>query len=631
MNKIYIVSSIALPDGFAGHCGASEVCRTDVSQLHRAGAEDVIISISDSYPGKYDAAMGKVCAENGCTGLKIYFSEEYIVFAFMTPGGVNCTDCWLEHLKDNGTEYVLCGRKDGYPPDNYYMHMLFTDMFLGPLINNRADVSGDSSIYVFSFRTRRLDRHKVIKHERCSIHSKPEYISSAGMLLTDRGEKLNDSYRVRSDIDTEQIKSDLCDSMSGIIRNIYKDMNSSIIPLVVCEMMTSGGRIINGSYGRSMSFSSSERSAILEMLERYSVMWPKNGTEIIRSSYEAIKDKAYDPEKLLLPYHRGRNSSFCEYSPSLEFDWVKAYRVTGGEEVLVPAQIAYYDLDEVRTDVRRFVYETSNGSALGGSLQEAVLYGMFEVIERDSFMNAWYNRLSLPAIDITTIKSERLKRLIAQAEKHYEMHFYNSTSDNGIPSVICIAFNRDSDSLVSTYMAAGCHIDAEAAVESALVEVISSIPVYERGFMSKQERADELLADPEKVSGMEDHVLLYSRHQLREQYRFLLDSEEKCSIEEMQHTTADICKSRDLHEILDYVYSALLKNCDDILVVDCTNDIIRKYGLYAVKVLIPGMQPMTFGNQNKRINMERLAKTAAVSGYRSGAGEGINLFPHPFP
>ena len=41
---------------------------------------------------------------------------------------------------------------------------------------------------------------------------------------------------------------------------------------------------------------------------------------------------------------------------------------------------------------------TSSGLACHGSLEEASLSGLFELVERDAFMLVWSNRLSLPRL-----------------------------------------------------------------------------------------------------------------------------------------------------------------------------------------------------------------------------------------
>ena len=37
--------------------------------------------------------------------------------------------------------------------------------------------------------------------------------------------------------------------------------------------------------------------------------------------------------------------------------------------------------------------------ACGATLEEAILSGLLELVERDAFLIAWYNRLSLPLVD----------------------------------------------------------------------------------------------------------------------------------------------------------------------------------------------------------------------------------------
>ena len=67
--------------------------------------------------------------------------------------------------------------------------------------------------------------------------------------------------------------------------------------------------------------------------------------------------------------------------------------------------------------------------------------------------------------------------------------------------------------------------------------------------------------------------------------------------------------------------------------VDQTFANIEKLGLACVKVLAPGLLPVTFGHQYRRISYARLNKLAALKGepapdYHAG---NINPHPHNFP
>jgi len=64
----------------------------------------------------------------------------------------------------------------------------------------------------------------------------------------------------------------------------------------------------------------------------------------------------------------GSTERLVRYSPDLEMSWVWAFSFARGRPALVPEQIAYYG--RITPPRERFVIETSNGCALGGTLEE---------------------------------------------------------------------------------------------------------------------------------------------------------------------------------------------------------------------------------------------------------------------
>lgn len=71
-------------------------------------------------------------------------------------------------------------------------------------------------------------------------------------------------------------------------------------------------------------------------------------------------------------------------------------------------------------------------------------YGIMEVVERDSFLITWYAELTLPRIDPFSTDDQELKLMIerVRAVGGYDLYFFNSTMENGIPSVLVLAKNR---------------------------------------------------------------------------------------------------------------------------------------------------------------------------------------------
>jgi len=69
----------------------------------------------------------------------------------------------------------------------------------------------------------------------------------------------------------------------------------------------------------------------------------------------------------------------------------------------------------------------------------------------------------------------------------------------------------------------------------------------------------------------------------------------------------------------------------DIVVVDQTAPEHRPCGLHCVKVLMPGILSMTFGQHNRRVNLERLRQIPASLGYHSQPLTEAEINPHPHP
>jgi ribosomal protein S12 methylthiotransferase accessory factor len=108
-----------------------------------------------------------------------------------------------------------------------------------------------------------------------------------------------------------------------------------------------------------------------------------------------------------------------------------------------------------------------------------------------------------------------------------------------------------------------------------------------------------------------------------EQVRSLLDSAGSAAF---RHT--------DLRDDLLAVLDRYLQTGLDVIAVDQTTPEHRLRDLACVKVLIPGLVPMTFGHHNRRVvGLPRLHVVPQLLGYRSRplTDDELNPAPHPFP
>ncbi|MCC5801861.1 TOMM precursor leader peptide-binding protein [Rossellomorea vietnamensis] len=448
---------------------------------------------------------------------------------------------------------------------------------------------------------------------------------------------LNPSPKIRADsfrcTPLDELKSilvdDYLDNRTGLFNSKMYDLVTPFADASVNMPMISGGD--EGTAGRTQAYSDSELTAILEGLERHCGLEPRGKRTVVHDSYRNVEEHALNP--LEVGVHTDEQYAmpgfpFEKFDPDRRIDWVWGYSLIEERPILVPELLAYYSLG---CGSSGFVYETSNGCALGGTLEEAIFYGIMEVVERDSFLMTWYAELGLPRLDPFTAEDEELQLMIERmrAVAGYDLFLYNSTMENGIPSVFAMAKNRK-DTGLNLILAAGAHLDPVRAAKSAIQELAGMMLNLDEKLEKNRANYEKMLYDDSLVRQMDDHGMLYGLPQAEERFSFLKDRPLKSFQEEFKWNSRHADLTDDLKDILERFRSRKL----DVIVVDQTAPELVKNGLHCVKVLIPGMLPMTFGHHLTRLTgLERVLKIPAELGYRDRplTVDELNQKPHPFP
>ncbi|WP_025028229.1 TOMM precursor leader peptide-binding protein [Caldalkalibacillus mannanilyticus] len=488
-----------------------------------------------------------------------------------------------------------------------------------------------------------LINHYMDKDEQCSTCSTlPDDNPELAMIKLTGGKKLSPTkHRLREAPNSSVLKRLLVDKDTGKLKHIYKEIESKFIPMLGTESFGKKGNL-DHAFGRSYDYHSSEQFALLESLERYSNINNKKSVSHIYGSYNQLKDKAVNPRRLG-PHAKEQVSykgyEYPEYHDDLEYYWVWGWSMKENKEVLVPEQMVYYGDNLIREGTTRFVYETSNGCALGSSLDEAMLYGLFEMIERDNFLVSWYNKLELVEIDVekSNLKDVLQMKLFLE-DKGYRLHFFDMSMELKVPSIWGMVIDSKRNAIVKTYSAAGAHFNPENALRGAMIEVVSSLPVYEKIFLDSdlQERRDLMYYNSDETTKFEDHVLLYSHPEILERFDFLFNGKGgKASLQELFPEWYKEKKFHhdDLKDDIDCLLRKVFHYYDDIYVVNLTGELLKKTNLACVKVFVPGMLTMSFGHQYRRIILDRVLQGPVLAGRRTKPieVEHMNPFPHPFP
>ena len=117
---------------------------------------------------------------------------------------------------------------------------------------------------------------------------------------------------------------------------------------------------------------------------------------------------------------------------------------------------------------------SSTGLAAGGTLKDAILQGIYEILEHDAWMIGQANMIKLPLVDIATSKNENLKEKIARIEKlGYKVVVRDYSNDIGIP-VFRAWIVSENDYTAYAFNGFGASYDPEIALERAITEAVQS-------------------------------------------------------------------------------------------------------------------------------------------------------------
>jgi ribosomal protein S12 methylthiotransferase accessory factor len=284
-----------------------------------------------------------------------------------------------------------------------------------------------------------------------------------------------------------------------------------------------------------------------------------------------------------------------EYDPNTEsIEWVEGEDLVTGAPVSLPAEFVHYPPPS-----RRYRSAVTTGLGLGNSTVEALLAGLYEVIERDAMMLSWYSTfepLEL-AVDDETVETLTDR---AQAES-LSLTPLLLTQDVDIP-VVAVAAHRDE--WPSLAFGTGAHLDVTRATESAAAEAIQNW--MELRGMGEDDAAAAAGAIGQ-YAGMPDSVASF------------IDAETTVPAESVGPD--EVPRGRDqLEAVLDRIESADLNAYG----VDLTTRDVDAVGFDAIRAVVPSAQPLFLGDAYFG---ERARSVPEALGFEAR----LDRDHHPFP
>ncbi|KOU22469.1 hypothetical protein ADK51_20320 [Streptomyces sp. WM6368] len=435
------------------------------------------------------------------------------------------------------------------------------------------------------------------------------------------------------------LREALHDERFGPVRLLHRFEDSAFS--LTSAIVTDGRSVDDGGHGRARTYPDSERIALFEAVERHAGMRPTGRRTALRASFAELgPERALDPERLGLPdpaHHGHPGSPTVPYTPDLPLHWVHGWSLTHRRPTAVPEHVAYWDVPG--PDRPRVVYESSNGCGLGNSPEEAALYGLFEVAERDAFLMAWYAATPMRRIHLPADDTDSLLLADRAAAAGYRLLLLDATNDFAVPAVLAVCrYEGGHRQAPRMFLAASAHHDPRAAVRSAVAEVVTNVleaphRSFAQGGPRDAERLRPMLEHPELVLTLDDHVGLGTLPEAAPRLEFLFADTPAVPVAEAWPGAPEPVP--DLSDLLTGTVERLARAGLEVITVDQSEPGLRdRFGLHCVKAVVPGALPMTFGHVNRRtLGLTRLLDVPHRLGRtpRPARLEELPLHPHPFP
>jgi len=379
------------------------------------------------------------------------------------------------------------------------LNLAATEIFKWIVCGQNQELEG--SLITYDALKLKLDSHNLIKRPQCPIcGSAPIGLNrEPHPVVLGRRKKAfvaDGGHRSVAPEETWIKYQHLISPITGVVRSVEK-VSPNFSPLFHsyvarhhCELTDLEWlRInINGrSAGKGKTEIQAKVSALCEAIERYSTVF--QGDEIRhRDSYQQLGDQAIHPNTCMnfssvqyMNRHQWNEScpSFSQQVPEpfneeIERDWTPLWSLTHQTVKYLPTSYCYFGYPQPTSN--RDCWADPNGCAAGNTLEEAILQGFMELVERDGVALWWYSRTNHPAVDLDSFDEPYF-----QALKDYyqtlqrDLWVIDITSDLNIPTFAAISIRTDGE-VEDIVLGFGTHFDPVIAIGRALTEVNQILP-----------------------------------------------------------------------------------------------------------------------------------------------------------
>jgi oxazoline/thiazoline synthase len=259
----------------------------------------------------------------------------------------------------------------------------------------------------------------------------------------------------------------------------------------------------NRNSGKGTTDLQARTSGLCEALERYSGAF-RGDEPRRRARLEDLGDAVIHPNSCMLFSDRqyeqreewNATNSFFSYVPmpfdaAAEIDWTPVWSLTQQAVRYLPTSFCYFSYPCPPS--QRYCASCSNGCAAGNTLEEAILQGFLELVERDSVAMWWYNRVPRPGVDLASFDEPYLEQVSsAMASRHRDLWVLDVSADLSIPVFAAISRRTDCEP-ARVLFGFGAHLNPQIALLRAVTECVQVLVSFFP--FEKQEKDLDVIQD----------------------------------------------------------------------------------------------------------------------------------------
>ena len=425
-----------------------------------------------------------------------------VVSPVLVPGERGrCPACLDARLRHRLSAEVVGAKRVGLavPPPHPVLHPSSVAAAAAAIAQISTGSEWETQVTAFDAVTAAMQRHVVVPVPGCAACEPGGPTARSRHLdgpLSLESASFDDGggggFRTVDPEDTWDDHAHLVNDVVGLVpyvvpgpRRELRSYSSGLNAAALDDPVAFSSRLRSGAGGKGITRSGARVGALAEALERGGLR--ATGGEPFRRARMADLEGAIHPNDVELfseaqlrrsqglaafgmlnaSDETGQRPVPLPFDVEAEHDWSPVADLRTGDVKWLPSSLVWFDWPGLDPGAYR---GSSNGAAAGNTLEEAILQGLLELVERDSVALWWHPMCHRPAYDLEAWDDPRIEAALApQRALGNEVWVLDVTSDLGIPAAVAVAHGMPSTQ--APMMGYGAHVDPVLAVVRALTEL----------------------------------------------------------------------------------------------------------------------------------------------------------------